>query len=168
MLDALGLNLKEIIFVIINFLILVGVLAKFLYKPFIGALEARKQSIKDAYDNAEVVNRRADAKMAKYERRIANAEDEASEIVKEGRRRAEQQAQQIIDEANERAANIVKRAEQAAELEKSKAADELRDDIADMVIMAAEQVIGREIEKEGHQAIIDEVIDRARNTQWQN
>ena len=168
MLDALGLNLKEIIFVIINFLILVGVLGKFLYKPFVGALEARKQSIKDAYDNAEVVNRRADAKMAKYERRIANAEDEASEIVKEGRRRAEQQAQQIIDEANERAANIVKRAEQAAELEKSKAADELRDDIADMVIMAAEQVIGREIEKEGHQAIIDEVIDRARSTQWQN
>ena len=168
MLDALGLNLKEIIFVIINFLILVGVLAKFLYKPFIGALEARKQSIKDAYDNAEVVNRRADAKMAKYERRIANAEDEANEIVKEGRRRAEQQAQQIIDEANERAANIVKRAEQAAELEKSRAAEELRDDIADMVIMAAEQVIGREIEKEGHQAIIDEVIDRARSTQWQN
>lgn len=35
MLDALGLNLKEIIFVIINFLILVGVLGKFLYQPFL-------------------------------------------------------------------------------------------------------------------------------------
>ena len=74
MLDALGLNLKEIIFVIINFLILVGVLGKFLYQPFLGAIEARKQNIKDAYDKAAIESRRADAKMAKYERRIANQE----------------------------------------------------------------------------------------------
>ncbi len=168
MLDALGLNLKEIIFAVINFLILVGVLGKFLYKPFLGALEARKQAIKDTYDQADIVSRRADAKMAKYERRIANAEDEAYEIVKAGRKRAEKQAQEIIEEANQKASEIVKRAEEAAELEKAKAMDELREEIADMVIMAAEQVVGREVEREGHQAIIDAVIDKARNVQWQN
>lgn len=168
MLDALGLNLKEIIFVIIDFLILVAVLGKFLYKPFLGALEARKQSIKDTYDKAEIASRRADAKMAKYERRIANAEDEAREIVKDGKKRADRQAQQIIDEANQKASEIVKRAEEAAEIEKARAMDELRQEIADMVIMAAEQVVGREIEKEGHEAIIDDIIDKARNTQWQN
>jgi F-type H+-transporting ATPase subunit b len=168
MLDALGLNLKEIIFVIVDFLILVGVLGKFLYKPFLGALETRKQSIKDAYQNAEILNRRADAKMAKYERRISNAEDEAREIVKEGKQIADKQTAQIIEEANQKAADIVKRAEQAADLEKAKAIESLREEIADMVIMAAEQVVGREIEKEGHKAIIDDVIDKARSTQWQN
>lgn len=168
MLDALGLNLKEIIFVIINFLILVGVLGKFLYKPFLGALEARKASIKDAYDKADAVNKRADAKMAKYERRIANAEDEGREIIKESKRVAEKQAQLIIDEANQKAADIIARAEQAAEIEKAKAMDELRGDIADMVMMAAEQVVGREIEREGHKAIVDEVINNARSAEWQN
>lgn len=34
MLDALGLNLKEIIFAVVDFLILAAVLGKFLYKPF--------------------------------------------------------------------------------------------------------------------------------------
>lgn len=168
MLDALGLDLKEIIFVIVNFFILVVVLGKFLYKPFLGALDARKQSIRDAYQNAEVLNRRADAKMAKYERRIANAEDEAREIIKEGKQIADQQAKQILEDANKQAADIVKRAEQAAEQEKAKAIESLREEIADMVIMAAEQVVGREIEKEGHKAIIDDVIDKARSTQWQN
>ena len=37
-----------------------------------------------------------------------------------------------------------------------------------MVIMAAEQVVEREIEKEGHQAIIDDVINKAREVQWQS
>ena len=168
MLDALGLNLKEIIFVIINFLILVGVLGKFLYQPFLGAIEARKQNIKDAYDKAAIESRRADAKMAKYERRIANAEDEVRDIIRDGKKRADKQAQQIIDEANQKASDIVKRAEEAAELEKARAMDELRQEIVDMVIMAAEQVIEHEIEKEGHEAIIDEVIDKARKVQWQN
>ena len=35
MLEALGIDLKEIIFAMVNFLILVGVLGKFIYKPLI-------------------------------------------------------------------------------------------------------------------------------------
>ena len=79
MIEALGLDLKEIIFVIINFLVLIGVLGKFIYKPFLGALENRKQAIQDRFDQADIVNRRADAKMAKYKRQIAYAEEESRE-----------------------------------------------------------------------------------------
>ena len=43
MIEALGISLKEFIFYMINFLILVGVLTKFLYKPFLGVLEERKR-----------------------------------------------------------------------------------------------------------------------------
>ena len=59
MVEALGISLTEFIFYLINFLILVGVLTKFLYKPFLGVLSARKQNIQDALDHAEFVNRRA-------------------------------------------------------------------------------------------------------------
>ena len=38
MLDALGINLKDLIFAVANFLILVLILGKFLYKPFLGIL----------------------------------------------------------------------------------------------------------------------------------
>ena len=68
MLDALGLNLKEIIFAMVNFLILVFVLGKFIYKPFLGMLENRKQMIQEKFDRANAVNKRADARMAKYNR----------------------------------------------------------------------------------------------------
>ena len=66
MVEALGISLKEFIFYLINFLILMGVLTRFLYKPFLNMLATRKQSIKDALDNAELINRRADEKMEQY------------------------------------------------------------------------------------------------------
>ena len=57
MVEALGLSLTEFVFYVINFLILVGLLTKFLYRPFLNMLETRKQSIQDALDNAELINR---------------------------------------------------------------------------------------------------------------
>ena len=45
MVEALGIDLKEIIFAIANFLILIAVLAKIMYKPFLANLERRKQMI---------------------------------------------------------------------------------------------------------------------------
>ena len=60
MVEALGISLKDFIFYLINFLILVAVLGKFLYKPFVNALKDRKLTIKAALENAEMINRKAD------------------------------------------------------------------------------------------------------------
>lgn len=168
MLEALGLDLKEIIFVIINFLILIGILAKFLYKPFLGILEKRKQTIKDAFDNAAAINKRADEKMASYSKRIAGVEEEGREIILEARKQADTQAQIIIDEAHAKAEEIIAKAERNIELEREKAMLEMRQEVAALAMMAAEQIVGREIQNVGQEAIVDEVIENARNTQWQN
>ena len=63
MVEALGLDVKTIIFAIVNFLILMGILTKFLYRPFLDMLDRRKKSIKDAFDNAEMTNWKADEKL---------------------------------------------------------------------------------------------------------
>lgn len=168
MLDALGIDLKEIIFVIINFLILVGLLGKFLYKPFLGILEKRKQTIKDAFDNAAAINRRADEKMANYSKRIANVEEEGREIIIEAKKEADIQAQRIIDEAHKKAEEIIEKAERTVELERERTMIEMRSEVASLAMMAAEQIVGRELQTVGQEAIVDEVLENARNTQWQN
>ena len=168
MLDALGLNLKEIIFVIVNFLVLVFVLGKFIYKPFLGALENRKKVIQEKFDHAEAVNKRAEARMAKYTRQIANAEEEGREIIRDARQKAELQAQAIIDEAKAQAADIIAKAEKTIEMEQAKAVDGLHQEIADLALMAAEQIVGDRIEEAGQEAIVDKVIRNAREAEWQS
>jgi 4-aminobutyrate aminotransferase-like enzyme len=55
-----------------------------------------------------------------------------------------------------------------AELERAKAMDDMRQEIASIGLMVAEQIVEKEVEKTGQEAIVDEVINNARSTQWQN
>ena len=103
MVEALGISLKEFIFYLINFLILMGVLTRFLYKPFLNMLATRKQSIKDALDNAELINRRADEKMEQYSKRISKVEEESREIIRTAKIQADAQARDIIEDARKEA-----------------------------------------------------------------
>lgn len=168
MVEALGMSLKEFIFYLVNFLILVGVLGKFLYKPFLNLMETRKQSIVDALDNAEAVNRRADEKMANYDRKIAKLEAEGREIIKEAKIKAEEQANEIIEQANQRASQIMNRAEKEIEREREKAVLEMREQIAVLSLMAAEKIMERDVEVNGQDQIIEQVLEEAGASEWQN
>lgn len=168
MVEALGISLTEFIFYLINFLILVGALGKFLYKPFLELMDNRKQSIQDALDNAEMTNRRADEKMQNYNKRIARVEEEGREIIREAKQKADMQAAAIIEEANSKATDIILKAEQSIEREKEKAMEEMRQEIAALAILVAEKIVEQEIQRVGQEAIVDEVIKQARSTGWQN
>ena len=168
MLEALGISLKELIFVIINFLILVAVLTRFLYKPFLGALEKRKQAIEDAFSNADATNRKADEKYEAYTKKLARAEAESREIIKKARLRADDQANMIVEEAKAEAARIKLKAEKEAVREKEKALREVREQIGQLAILAAEQILEKEVSAEGQEDIIDRVLEKAGTSQWQN
>lgn len=168
MVEALGISLKEFIFYLINFLILVGILTKFLYRPFLDMLAKRKQSIKDALDNAELTNRRADEKMENYDRRIAKVEEEGREIIRNAKMKADAQARDIIDEANKQAADMIAKAETAIQKEKEKAMVDMKHEIAALAILAAEKIVEHEIQKVEQEAVVDEIIRQARSTGWKN
>ncbi len=168
MVEALGMSLKEFIFYLVNFLILAGVLGKFLYKPFLNLMDSRKQSIIDAIDNAEAVNRRADEKMANYDRKIAKLEEEGREIIKEAKIKADEQANEIIEKANRRASQIMTRAEKQIEKEREKAVMEMKEQIAVLSMMAAQKIMERDIEVNGQDEIIEQVLEEAGASEWQN
>ena len=168
MLDALGINLKDLIFAIANFLILVLILGKFLYKPFLGILEKRKQTIEDAFTNAEATNRKADEKYEAYTKKLARAEAESREIIKNARLKADDHANMIVEEAKAEAARIKLQAEKEAVREKEKALREVREQIGQLAILAAEQILEKEVSAEGQEDIIDRVLERAGTSQWQN
>jgi len=131
-------------------------------------MEGRRQSIQDALDNAEMTNRRADEKMQNYNKRIARAEEEGREIIREAKAKADLQAKAIIDEANEKAAEIAAKTELSIQREKEKAMEDMKQEIAVLAMMAAEKIVEHEIQRIGQEAIVDEVIRQARSTGWQN
>jgi len=168
MVEALGISLLEIIFAIVNFLILVGVLTKFLYKPTIAMFDRRKATIKQTLENAEAINKRADMKLDNYNKRIARVEDEAREIIKNSKIKAEAQAKTIIDDAREEAVAMKAAAQAEIERERQKARSDMRNEIAALAMLAAEKIIERELQSTGQDEIIDGILEQAGTAGWQN
>ena len=158
----------SIIMIWITVIVLFLVLKKFFFEKVKNFMETRSNSIQDAFDSAEAVNRRADEKMQNYTKRIANVEAEGREIIRDAKIKADAQAREIIEDANKQAAEMLNKAERNIEREKQKAKEEMRREVAALALMAAERIVEREIQNIGQDEIVDEVINKARSTGWQN
>ena len=158
----------SIIMIWITVIVLFLVLKKFFFEKVKNFMETRSNSIQDAFDSAEAGNRRADEKMQNYTKRIANVEAEGREIIRDAKIKADAQAREIIEDANKQATEILNKAERNIEREKQKAMEEMRKEVAALAMMAAERIVEREIQNVGQDEIVDEVINKARSTGWQN
>ena len=158
----------SIIMIWITVIVLFLVLKKFFFEKVKNFMETRSNSIQDAFDSAEAVNRRADEKMQNYTKRIANVEAEGREIIRDAKIKADAQARDIIEDANKQATEIMNKAEKNIEREKQKAMEEMRKEVAALAMLAAERIVEREIQNIGQDEIVDEVINKARSTGWQN
>lgn len=156
------------VMILINILILYIILKKYFWEKIRKFMTDRQDAIQDAFDSAEAVNKRADEKMRNYSARIANVEEEGREIIRQAKQQADAQAQEILAEARNQASEIIAKAEKTIELEKTKAMEEMRQEIGTLALLAAERIVGREIEDIGQEAIIDDVINQARSGGWQN
>ncbi|MBE6046720.1 MAG: F0F1 ATP synthase subunit B [Clostridiales bacterium] len=154
--------------ILCNVFILYIILRKFFWEKIKKFMDDRAAAVQDAIDAAEAVNKRADEKMANYSKRIANVEEEGREIIKASKQQADAQAQIIIEEARQQASDIIAKAERTIEQEKAQAMEEMRKEIASIAMLAAEQIVGREIDSVGQDAIIDQAIEDARSAKWQN
>ncbi len=154
--------------VVLNLLILYIILKKYFWEKIRAFMLERENAVRDAFDSAEAMNKRADEKMRNYSARIANVEEEGREIIREARQQADVQAQEILNEARQQASDMMAKAEKNIELEKAKAMEEMRQEIGTLALLAAEKIVGKEIENVGQDAIVDEVIDQARSTGWQS
>ncbi len=167
MVEALGIDLKEFIFYLINFVILIGILAKFLYKPFLRILDERRQKIRDALDSAEAMNRRADEKMDAYTKRIANVESEGREIIREAKSKADQEARAILDDAGERASKMITDARDEIERDKAKAREDMKGEIRDLALLAASRILEEEIApNERQEQIVDQILKEQGEGKW--
>ena len=154
--------------ILCNVFILYIILRKFFWEKIKKFMDDRAAAVQDAIDAAEAVNKRADEKMASYSKRIANVEEEGREIIKASKQQADAQAQIIIEEARQQASDIIAKAERTIEQERLAATEEMRKEIASIAMLAAEQIVGKEIDNIGQDAIIDQVIEDARSAKWQN
>ena len=147
------------IFTWVNMLLLFTVLKKFLFKPVNDVLNQREAEIKKIYDDANEANEKAVEMEKTYSEKMAQARDEAGEIIKQATLTAQKREKEIIEAAHEEVASMTRRAETQIALESKKAYQEIRDEISDISVAIAGKMVQREINADDHRALISQFIE---------
>lgn len=144
-LSSLGINGPFLLAQIFNFFVLFILLRRFLFKPMVTMLESRKQRIADGLQAAELARREAEAERAQLQTQIDTERREAMERVAAASKRGETLAAEIEGSARQDAQKILEDARNEAVRERERIIAEAQDQIAELAMLAAEKVLGREL-----------------------
>ena len=144
---------------ILNLFLQAYLFKKFLFKPINEVLQKRREKADAEIREAEEAKTEAQAIKSEYEQNMANAREQANEIVAKAQKTASDQSEQIIAKAGEEARAIRAKAQADIEQEKKNAVSEMKNEISSVAMDIAGKVIEREINEEDHRQLIDEFLE---------
>src|SRR3989338_7009702 len=151
LLEKLGLEPHILLAQIINFLILIFVLRRFLYKPLIKFLDKRKDIIEKGLNDAQKAKEELSKIQTIKEEKIIEGEREADKIIEKSKKTAEQKSGLILKETQEKSEGIIKEAKQKAEEEKK--------EIRDLVFLVSSKILEKNIGQKENEEIINQQLN---------
>lgn len=151
-----------LVFEIISFLILLAILTKYVYKPFLNLMDERSSRIKDNLNEAERKRMESEKNYLKMCQDVSEAKREALFLKEEVKRQSEELKEKILKEAEEKAEAILVQSRQdiVCEIEHSKA--ELKSLVARTSVAIASKILEREIKEDDQEALIQEGMENLR------
>jgi F-type H+-transporting ATPase subunit b len=157
----LGLTLPSFIGQLINFLILLGLLTFFGYKPIRNMLDERSNRIRLSMEQAEATKSEYERAQVEAQKQIGKARDEGQSILAQAAQAGNVLKEEARQEARKEAQAIVERARAELERERDKIVDELRKEFIDTAILAAERVLSETLDRGKHRQLIEKTLDES-------
>jgi F-type H+-transporting ATPase subunit b len=153
---------------IVNFLVLLYLLRRFMWGPIMGTLDRRAAKIREGLELTEAARREREQLKQEVEKVLGEARREAAAIAERTTKAAEAAAADIRVQAKAEADRIREKGRADAQHLHDQALAQLRNEVASMVVLAASRILGREISPEQHRALIERSLDEAGTELKQN
>jgi F-type H+-transporting ATPase subunit b len=150
---------EELAWAAVFFIVLFVIISKVALPKLNAALAAREQAITGSMTAAEQSKTDADALLADYRAKLADAQAEAGRIIDEGRRTAEGIVAEARSRAEAEAQTLVTRAQSDIQAERDRAIQVLRSELGTISIEVASKVVGRSLDNEAQRSLVDSYID---------
>ncbi len=157
-LNQFGINPILLAAQVVNFLILLFILKKFMYKPLLKVLDQRKKTIEDSLKNAQEIERRLLQTEEDRDKILAKASQEAQKIADETKKELTLMREEDRQKAKDESEQIIKKAQEAARLESEKVLSEAKTEIIGLVMAVFQKVTGKVVTKEDQRKIIEKEI----------
>jgi F-type H+-transporting ATPase subunit b len=146
------------------FLVVLGVLAKWVLPYLNKAIEARQHSIEQTLQDAEETKKRALELEEQQRQALAESRQEARALKEEAARVGDQLRQELQKRGEEEYQRLVARAGADIEASARRAAEELRAQVAGLVVTVVERVLGEGIVLADQKLLIERAITEVEST----
>lgn len=148
-----------------TFLVLLGLLTKYAWKPLLAALEERRATIEKSVEDAKRATAGLQQVQEESARLLAQARAEAAAIVTRSRADADRFREDMRVKAHEDAAAIVRNAEKEIQLETQRAIAQIRTEAVDLSLAIATKLLRRNISATDNEALIQEALSQFKRVQ---
>ncbi len=156
--EAFGVDLPKLAFQIVNFLLLLYLLNRFLFKRVFALLDERQAKISKGLEDAEAAARDRELARAEREAAVAEARKEANEMIARANKIAEDTRNSILADANAEAEKVSARGREEIVAEKDKAMAEIRGQVAELALAAAGKLVRREMDGPTQKRLVEEFL----------
>lgn len=146
---------------IVNFIVLYLLLKHFLIKPVMSVMNQRQSMIDESISRARNTESEANILKSQYEEKLKASASEGEKLLAEAKADARVQCDRMVSEAGGEADRIMENARRMAAVEQEKAMREAKAQIASLVIAASAKVVGSEVNDRKNQALFDKFIAEA-------
>lgn len=156
--EKLGIEPVLLAAQVVNFLVILVVLQKLLYKPILTMLEKRKREIAEGVALTQKMREEEEKLKEKQEKALTKAREDALAIIDDGKKQGKEVEKEVISEAHEQASAIIERAKgEAVELRKA-AEHAIRREAVDLAVIMAKRLLGSVLGVKEQHLLIDKRI----------
>jgi len=161
--DLITPGLGLVFWTIITFLILLIILKKFAWKPILGAVSEREESIKNALLSADNARKEMQNLQADNQRILQEARLERDAMLKDAREIKEKMVADAKNEAQVQGLKMIEQAKAAIESEKNAAMAELKLQVSTLSIEIAEKLLKDELSNKATQVkLVEKMLGDAK------
>ncbi|MDB5166255.1 MAG: atpF [Candidatus Saccharibacteria bacterium] len=161
LIDALGIKGQLFLVQGIAFLILVGLLGKFVWPVLIKAIDARRSAIEAGLEEAKQSREALDKANEKADKLLAAARKDADAVISRGQQEAAGVIAEAEAKAKVRAERLVADAHKQLEADIAKARRDLKKDTAELVASATERIIHEKLDDKKDASLIERSLSGA-------
>jgi len=159
--DQLGIDPLRLVLQIINFLILLFLLQRLLFKPILRLMDERSAKIRESVDEAQRMQKLADEIREMNEKSVEEAKARANEIVNTANHTAQQMIERAKEEQRLEIERMMQRAQDEIQLERDRAIADVRHEAVNLAIQAAGKVIEQQLNTEQHRQLVVDFLSKA-------
>jgi F-type H+-transporting ATPase subunit b len=151
-------NTGVMVWTLITFVIVLFILARYVFPKIGEALDKRQTAITESIDAAERTRAEADQLLQDYRERLREARLQAEEIVDRARKAGEAHERESSEAARARREELLEQARRDIEAETQRALAEIRKQVADLTVLATEKVARKTLTHEDQERLVADAV----------